>query len=177
MSFSPDGRWGPQDHGLTAWTYDPAMGASGTILATAGTVNFARIHIPFGGPISNIWVLLTSAGTTLTASQCFAGLYNTAGTLLASTADQSTAWGTSGTKSMALTGAPITVTPADYLVGFFANGTILPTFLRAVSQNANINLSNANSRFGTASAGNTTVMPSAIGTLAAASNAWWVGLN
>lgn len=177
MSFSPDGRWAPQDHGLSAWAYDPAMGASGTILGASGTVNFVKIHVPFGGPISNIWVLLTAAGSGLTSGQCFAGLYNSAGTLLAATADQSTAWASGGSKSMALTGAPITVTPGDYFVGFFANGTTLPTFLRAVSQNANINLSNANSRFGTASTGNTTAMPSTLGTLTAASNAWWAALN
>ena len=177
MSFNPEVRWSPSDHGLISWTYDLAMGASGQLIAAQGTVNFARLHIPYNCSITNIWMLLTTQGSGLTSGENFAGLYNSAGTLLGATADQSTTWATNGTKQMAISGGPIAVTPGDYLVGFFANGTTLPSPLRAVSQNANVNLSSPNSRFGTASTGNTTAMPSAIGTLAAASNAWWIAVN
>lgn len=178
MSFSPDIRWTPADHGLLSWTYDPAQAAAGSILGTAGQVNFARLHIPFSCSITNIWLYITSAGSGLTSGQSFAGLYSSAGNLLGATADQSTPWASTGSKSMAISGGAVAVTPGDYLIGFFSNGTTLPTFLRGVSQAANsVNLSAANSRFGTASSGNTTAMPSAIGTLAVASNAWWVGLN
>jgi hypothetical protein len=170
--------WSPEDHGLTTWTQDPATCAAGQLLPAAGTVHFARIHLPVAASITNILMFVSTAGSGLTSGQCFAGLYTAAGSLIASTADQATAWASTGTKTMALAGGAQALAAGDYLIGFFANGSTLPSFLRGVSQSAvNAGLSASTSRYGTAATGQTTSMPSSIGTLAGASNAWWCALS
>lgn len=173
----PRAYWAPEDHGLITWTQDPATCAAGQLVATAGTVNFARIHLPEAKTITNILLFVSTAGVTLTSGQCFAALYTAAGALVASTADQATAWQSTGTKTMALSSAQ-PCAAGDYLVAFFYNGTTAPTFLRGVSQSAiNAGLSASTSRYGTAATGQTTAMPGSIGTLAGASNAWWAALS
>lgn len=174
----PRAYWAPEDHGLITWTMDPAMCASGSILATAGTVNVARVHVPVAASVTSIDLFITAAGVTLTSGECFAGLYTSAGALLYTTADQSTNWTSTGTKTMPLASGPYTIAAGDYLIAWFANGSTLPTFLRGVSQSAaNLNLAAANARFVTAATGQTTAMPASLGTLAGASNAWFAGLS
>jgi len=169
----------PSYHGYQAWTQPPKTCSAGQLVPTAGTVNFARVHLPLGGSITNVVLFCSTVGAGLTSGQCFAGLYNSAGTLIGTTADQSTNWSSStGTKTMALTGGPFACAAGDYLVAFFYNGTTAPTMLRGLSQSAvNAGLSAANSLFGTAATGQTTAMPGSIGTLAGASNAWWAALS
>lgn len=170
--------WAPEDHSLITWTMDPATCTSGTILAAAGTVNVARVHVPIAASVTNVELFITAAGVTLTANECFAGLYTTAGAPVASTADQSASWVSTGAKTMPLTGGPYNLTAGDYLIAWFANGTTLPTFLRGVSQSAaNYKLSAANARFATAATGQTTAMPASLGTLSGASNGWFAGLS
>lgn len=170
--------WSPEDHGLTTWTQDPATCTSGQLLPTAGTVHFARVHLPVAASITNILMFVSTIGAGLTSGQCFAGLYTAAGSLVASTADQSAAWVSTGTKTMSLSGGAQACAAGDYLIGFFANGSTLPSFLRGVSQSAvNAGLSASTSRYGTAATGQTTAMPGSIGTLAGASNAWWCALS
>lgn len=170
--------WAPEDHGLITWTVDPATCASGTILAAAGTVNVARVHVPVAASATNIELFATAAGASLTAGECFAGLYTSAGALVASTADQSTNWASSGAKTMPLLGGPYNLLPGDYLIGWFANGTTLPTFLRGVSQSAaNYKLTAGSARFATAATGQTTAMPASLGTLSGSSNGWFAGLS
>ncbi|WP_282204530.1 hypothetical protein [Kitasatospora fiedleri] len=104
-------------------------------------------------------------------------MYTAAGSLIASTGDQSAAWTSTGTKTMALSSAQA-LAAGDYLIAWYANGTTLPTFLRGLGQSAvNLGLNAAGSRYATAATGQTTAMPASIGTLAGASTAWWAGLS
>jgi len=169
----------PSYHGYFAWTQPPKTCSAGQLVpAPAGTVHFARVHLPVAASVTNVVLFCSTVGSGLTSGQCFAGLYNSAGTLIGTTADQSTNWTSTGTKAMALTGGPFACAAGDYLVGFFYNGTTAPTFLRGLSQSAvNAGLSAANSLFGTAATGQTTAMPSTLGTLSGASNAWWAALS
>lgn len=169
---------GPEDHGLTAWTFDPlACTGTGTV-PTSGVLQLARIYIPVATTISTVHLFVDTPGSGLTSGQCFAAVYNAAGTLLSATADQSTAWASSGLKSMALTAAQ--VVGAGYIdVAFFSNGTTNPAFAKANKSNAmvNANLSSSTSLWATGATGLTTAMPGTAGTRASSSNAYWAAVS
>lgn len=98
----------------------------------AGNVIMIRVDLPADATVTNLVVAFVAAGSGLTAGQNFGGLYNSAGTLIASTADQSTAWTTAGAQTMPLT-SPIALTAGTYYVAVMANGTTRPTLARAAS--------------------------------------------
>lgn len=170
--------WAPEDHGFLTWTFEPQMCASSGNQPTAGVLQLARVHVPAATTITNIVLFAQTAGSTLTSGQNFAALYTSGGSLLAATADQSTAWASTGTKTMALTSAQ-SVAAGDYYVGFYANGTTAPAFSRAAGAFSIVNtgLSNANSRWATAATGLTTAMPASAGTVSSSSNSWWAALS
>lgn len=170
----------PIDHGLAGWTFDPADVQGATILPTAGRLELARFRA--SGPlITNILATVTVAGGTLTSGRNFAALYTDAGALLAATADQTTAWGSTGVKTMALSAAQAVTPGAFYRVGVFSNGTTLPTFTRAsVAFNAaalNPGQSAPTLRYSSADTGLTTAMPANLGAQTAQATAWWFGLS
>lgn len=170
----------PSDHGLAGWTFDPTDVQGATILPTGGRLELARVRAT-SALITNILATVTVAGGTLTAGRNFAALYTDAGALVASTADQTTPWGTTGLKTMALS-APQAVTPgAFYRVGLFATGTTLPTFARgSVAFNAaalNAGMSGSVLRYSSADTGLTTAMPANLGAQTAQATAWWFGLS
>lgn len=170
----------PSDQGLAAWSYDPSASQGGTVLPTAGLVFSVRMRILGVTQINNILMHLTAGGSGLTAGQCFAAVFNDAGTtLLGTTADQSTNWATGGPKTIPLVGAPITVTPYTWVrVVFWFNGTTGPTITRGSNINsAAVNLGMTSGyRYATSNAGTTTSLTS-LGTLTASQAAWLVGLN
>jgi hypothetical protein len=113
------GAWVPKHYNWKAWTYDPvAIYGGGAV--SAGFLYVAAIHIADTTPISNIILHLTAGDGGLTSGRNFAALYQ-GGSLLAATADQTTAWATSGTKVMALT-APVTPSVGLAYVAWYANG-------------------------------------------------------
>lgn len=116
----------PADYGFIAWSYDPATAYANNII-TAGQANLMLIPVRAATTITNVITHVAVAGATLTSGQCFAGLFNSSGTLLSATADQSTAWQSVGLKTMALTSAQ-SVAAGLYYVGIFGNGTTLPQF-------------------------------------------------
>jgi hypothetical protein len=63
----------------------------------------AWLRIPVATTIISALLFLDTAGSALTSGQqCFAALYSSSGTLLSVTADQSTAWVSTGLRTMAL---------------------------------------------------------------------------
>lgn len=165
--------WLPQDSSLIAWAYDPVVAAASSNQPTAGQVVGVKMRVP-AGLISNLWVGLNSAGAGLTAGQNFAGLYNSAGTLLSATADQSVAWTGSFTAlPMALT-TPQTVAAGFVYVCWFANGTTIPKFQWSSSANvvnANIN-TGGTARFVHGPGGQTTSMPASLAPGASGDTYW-----
>jgi len=120
---------------------------------------------------------VTTAGSTLTASQCLAGLYQS-GTLLGTTADQSTPWSSTGYKTMAISGGAVAVVAGDVYVAFFANGTTLPTLLRGFNNTAvNGSLASPNLRFATADSGRTTSFPASMGSQSATALTYWAAVS
>jgi hypothetical protein len=153
----------PSDMGYAAWGYDPAM-VTGSTTPTSGTLQILRINLKQAQAISKILLYVNTAGTTLTSGQNFAGLYDSTGARLDLTADQTTAWGSAGLKTMALVGGSVTRAAGDYYVIFVSNATTTPAFGRTGTLNATLYNGNgaaATYRFATGSTGQTT-LPSSI---------------
>jgi hypothetical protein len=82
---APRGDFLPGDQGLLEWNFDPAAAVAGAVLS-AGKPALARINVRTPMVINNIWFHVTTVASGLTASQNFVGIYNSAGTLLGSSA-------------------------------------------------------------------------------------------
>lgn len=122
--------------------------------------------------------MIGTAGATLTAGQCLAGLYTAAGARVGVTADMTTTWTTAGNKAMALT-APYEAAPGKYYVAFLFNGTTSPTFACGSTLGATFTPGNANLTAGAyrfcRSAGGQTALPPTItvsGYTPDANNVW-----
>ena len=110
------GLWLPSDFGFISWAYDP-VAAAGNTVSTGGTVVVSRIHVPVACSVTNVIVAIATAGNTLTAGQCFAGLYQ-GGAIIGTTADQHSAWTSNNiVPIMPLQSLTATIT------GFSGNGT------------------------------------------------------
>jgi hypothetical protein len=168
------------DFGFAAWAYDPAPAGTNTVF-TGGVIQLVRVPIRASRSITNIILSVGTAGATLTAGSCWAGLYDSSGNRLGQTADQATAWTTTGTKTMAITGGPLTLAEGMYWIAFVATGTTIPAMLRASGvggASINVGLSAANTRFGTFGTAQTT-LPATItpGSIGQSNNAYWAALS
>jgi hypothetical protein len=170
------------DHGLVGWTFDPALVQGGTVLPTAGLAHVARVRM-LSAVATNIHFHFTAGGSSLTAGQCFAALYNDAGALLgagAVTADQAANWATGGYKTCPLSVAQGVTPYAWYRVLFWFNGTTGPTISRGVNSSSailNAGLSAPTLRYSSADTGLTTAAPANIGSQTGTATAWWVGVS
>lgn len=176
ISAAAAGGWTPGNHGLISWSMDPAL-CSGATAPTSGQVILVRLHISAATTINNIVAVVATAGTALTAGQCFAGLYSAAGAKLGETADQSSAWATTGVKTMPLT-SPVAVQAGDYYVALLAVGTTPPAWARGsvIGALANIGITATTSRFGVATGSSVTALPSSL-TVGATSTAYWAAAS
>jgi hypothetical protein len=123
----------PSNLGLLAWTYDATtqQGNVATGSPFQGQIFGALVSLN-AGTVSSVTYRVWSAGTNLTTAENFVGLYTSAGSLIASTADQTSNFQTAATYTVAFT-SPATVTIGLYYVALMANmpssGATLPTFL------------------------------------------------
>lgn len=153
----------PADHGLLSWSLEPSQAAN-THLLTAD-VWMTKLWLRQPASITNLVTFIATAGSGLTAGQCFAGLYDSAGTLVGQTVDQSGLWTTAGTHVMPLT-VSYSAAAGAYYVALLANGTTLPTMVRetqitgGTQQMVNIGLTAATAR--AATAGAATTLPATI---------------
>lgn len=152
----------PSDVGWLAWNYDPALIVNSSTLPSLGGIVLIGVNVRSPVSCTNVITVVSTAGGTLTASENFAGLYNSAGTLIGTSADQTTAWGSAGAglKTMALAGGPFTLPAGMYWVALVANGTTSPAFGRNVNNVAGlVNGANsaATSRYGGILSGQTSL--------------------
>jgi len=180
--------WIPSDHGFVTWSFDPQQCGTSrnlSVAAAAGTLQLVRLKVPAASTITNICLWLTATGTTLTAGQNFAALYDSAGTLLRQSVDQASNWGSgAGLITMALSSS-IAVAAGDYYVGLWWNGAAGPTVVSGLTDGAglgafaNVNLSAPNFRFATTNnTGLTTTAPGTFGTQTAMqSSTYWLALS
>ena len=165
------------DINLKGWNFDPVM-MSGGAGVTSGTLQVVKIHIPTTTTVTNILLRITTGGSTLTAGDSQVALYNSGGTLLSGSADQSSSWTSSGMKTIALTTPQTNLAAGDYYVAFWSVGTTPPQFgLGLNSLAVNGALTTANSRFATANTGLTNTPPGTLGTFTAAATSYWAGIN
>jgi hypothetical protein len=87
----------PATLGLKAWNF-PTWLATGTASALTlfGSVYLSAVHLNYGLSYNNIYVRIQANIGTAQAGSCWAGLYNSAGTLVATTNDISGVLGTAG---------------------------------------------------------------------------------
>jgi len=167
--------WSPGDQSLAGWSFDPVLAVNTSILPSAGVMHMARVAIPNGATITNILMDVTTAGAGLTSSG--AAIYQN-GVLLGQTADQSTNWTTTNTKTMPLSGGPITAASGYIYIAVWANGTTLPTLARATGRsNINVGTVSTNYRFASSGSSITTTPPATLGSLAASSVSWWLAIS
>lgn len=113
-------QWFPDDYGWLSWTIDPSQASTADVAMTSGTVFTMAVWLRQAATVSNI-VTFVNNTATLTAGQNFAGLYDSAGTRVGVTADQSASWASAGLKTMALT-APASVTAGMYYIAMLCVG-------------------------------------------------------
>lgn len=172
----------PADQNLLAWSFDPALAVSSTG-PVSGVLALTRVVLREAVTVTNVLVGVATAGVGLTAAQNVLGLYTAAGVLVGQTADQTTAWGTTGVKTAAVT-APYAAAPGVYWVGILSVATTsTPAFARAgagaVTGISSAGLAATASRF--ASYGTTlTALPTplTLGSIATATNGtFWAALS
>jgi len=167
------------DQGFISWQFDPATNMVATAL-TSGTVTWSKLWVRQPTTITNVCASIGVVGASLTAGQNFAGLYDSAGTRLGVTADQTAAWGTAGFKEMALT-APVAVTPGYYYVAILANAATVPSFARGSALTASIpnaKLTATDARFATGPTAQTSLPASVtMSTRTLVANALWAAVS
>jgi Pectate lyase superfamily protein len=182
----PDGTFLPQDASLLAWNYDPATIGSGTAPAS-GTVQAIWVPVRVARSITNVILFQVAAGSGLVVSECYAGIYSSAGVQIGITADQSTPWGTGADvfKTMALASGPFTVSPPGVWVLALANESAGGTpqwgrWQNFTATSANAGLSASKARWATGGTTQTSlpagpITPSSYFTLAQVQ--YWAGLS
>jgi hypothetical protein len=170
----------PADRGYLAESYPGYLPGTQGALPTAGRHEMVRLKLPQAALCTNIVMHVATAGSALTAGQCFCALYTAAGTLIAQSVDQATNWGGTGNKNAQLNGGPYYLPVGEYYATFWFNGTTGPTIPR--SMNANSALVNGSAAapnlfYAQNTAGLTTAAPSTLGAQTALGVPWWVALN
>lgn len=128
------GNWRPVHNKLLAASCDPAT-ATSLLAISAGFIWLNKIWVPDTITVANMHIGIQVAGASLTAGQNLAGLYDASGNLICKTADQATAWQSTGMKSMPLTaeaGQSLTIPggPGVWIYGaLLANGTTAPSVI------------------------------------------------
>jgi hypothetical protein len=133
----------PNRRGLIAWTFPPSQiltEAASTGNVPSGDIILVKTWVEAAQTITNIVLAIGNAvGATLTANECFVGLYDHTGTLQGVSADQSTAWSTAGNANSDLV-IPLTTpyaAPAGfYWIAYLLNGTTGPILCFADGSNS-----------------------------------------
>lgn len=152
----------PSDQNLIAWSYDPALASNSTALSATGVLHLVRVNLRYAATITNVLYQVNTVGSSLTAGECFVGIYDSTGTLRGTSASQSTAWAaTTGLYTTALT-APYAAPAGTYYVAILANGTTGPALARSnglagAGATLNAGLTAATYRAATNGSGNTTL--------------------
>lgn len=136
----------PSDQGLLAWTYDPDMAGHVTAQSSAGVggrVTLTKLTLRKTITWSKIWFGLSGIDSGASLSNCYLGVYNSAGTRVGVTADISTDLMTGAVaKSVDLT-AGFSATPGEYFIAMLLNGTWTTNSLHFKASGAGISV-NAN---------------------------------
>lgn len=166
----------PRDHGLVAWTADPGSSNSSSAPVN-GTLYLCAVYIHRVVSVTKIYWVINTPGAAPTASQNFVGLYNSAGTLLASTGVDASV---TSAATHATTISATALTPGFYWVSFLFNAATPPVLSRSTSLAQGINSvgqAAATQRFATNGTGRTS-MPASItpGANGTTQNTFWAAV-
>ena len=136
----------PYDHGLVAWSLDPALvGGSSSDSIAEGEIYMAAVYVTRTASVSTVYWGVYTPAVGATASQNHVMLINASGTVVASASIDS-AVAAAGTQATKLSSA-VTVTPGLYWVGILQNAATSPAKLyRSSNVNGtiiNMGISNA----------------------------------
>ena len=154
----------PAAHGLASWCYDPALAVNSTQL-TAGKLYLVRVNIAASVSVTKVYWWVANTGSSAVAGQNFVGLYDSAGTLLAS-AGVDTSFSSATLKTTTVPATALTAGSFCWVALLF-NASVTPTLTRAsgwtgVDAAANLGLSAAAYRFAVNGTGRTTLPASII---------------
>jgi hypothetical protein len=120
----------PSTHGYLAWTHPTTLNTTNNN-PTAGKFYMMKVLVPLSISVTSVSYYVQTIGATLTSGQNFVGILNSSGTVLGTSADQTTNFGATGLKTAALTGGPFAITGGGGVfvwVVFLSNGTTTPKF-------------------------------------------------
>jgi hypothetical protein len=170
------GLWVPRNHSLVGWSYSPEAVVAGQT-GTAGTVYLAGIQVNRATNVTNIYWGIGIVGVGPTAGQNFVGLFNSAGTLLASTGVDANVT-TTDLQTTAISSTA--VTPGLYWVAFLFNASTMPGLYRAgfVSGSlVNVGQSAAGYRFATNGTSKTALANITPGSNSRSQNTYWAAIG
>lgn len=145
---APQVGFSPPDYAKKFASFDPGLIASGKALSS-GLVLLTRVNTPGPAqPITNLYLALVAAGASITAAGAWAYVWNAQGTLLQTSADQTTPWTTAGNQVDTLMDAlavpmSFTTTPESWVwVGLHVpSATTYPSFGRIAAEgNGSVNI-------------------------------------
>lgn len=168
----------PRDHGLIAWNADPDVVNTGTAV-TNGTIYLTAVYVPRSTTCTRVRWGINTAGVTPTSSQNWVGLYNSAGTLMASVNVDANV---TSTGPLTATISSQNLTPGLYYVAFVFNAATPPQVYRAVGGlNAtliNLGVSGAAARYATNGTGQTSLPGSlTLSSNTVSSTPYWAALQ
>lgn len=171
----------PTDLSLAAWTFDPGFSTGSSQPSANGDQLLSLVVLRYPKTITELAFLLAGFAVSPTAGRNWIEVYPAAGGAALVSAD-CTAYLTSGSNSLGVTGVPCTATtlPAgQYVIGAFFNAGTLPalgnyTAGSAVLANAGL----PNFRYGHVAGGYTTSVPSlTVGSVTQLSAGYWFGMG
>jgi hypothetical protein len=115
------------DLAYKAWNFPTYLATGTSTFSITGSVYLSAVHLSAALTYSNIYVGVIANGGTASAGSCFAGVYNAAGTLVATTADLSgvlsTVAGNTGLLTFPLATALTPASGGQFWVGMFFNAS------------------------------------------------------
>lgn len=133
----------PQDQNLLAWTGDPNDAGHVTAQSAAGVggrVTLVRIVLREEITWSNIWLGLAGLDPNAQLADCYLGVYDAKGTLLAATPDISPQLMTEPIAKPLPLAKPFTAAPGTYFIALLLNGTWATNALTLKSTGAGISV-------------------------------------
>lgn len=160
----PSNRNSPADQNLIAWSFEPQLGNGTPSALTAGVILLSRVVLRTAATITNI--IMNVAVAAVGNSNTWVGLYDFTGTRQGLSADQSTPFQTTGTKTVALSSTYAAPAGNYWVAVLVGAASTLPQISGASSTNvpasfANVGLTAATARWATSGSG-LTALPTTI---------------
>ncbi len=133
----------PQDQNLLAWTGDPNDAGHVTAQSAAGVggrVTLVRIVLREQITWSNIWLGLAGIDPNAQLANCYLGVYDANGKLVAATPDISPQLMTDAIAKPLALGKPFTAAPGTYFIALLLNGNWTTNLLTLKSTGAGISV-------------------------------------